>query len=86
MKLKAFYTQRFMGFKISRNNHQGLSLRKVSLNLIKENQGLHEHDDITEHMFPTTFNEETEFLSDSNTNSLKRHYIKFYWKVPYGFF
>jgi hypothetical protein len=26
-----------------------------------------------EHMIPTTLNEETEFLSDSNTNSLKRH-------------
>jgi hypothetical protein len=31
-------------------------------------------------MIPTTFNEETEFLSDSNLNSLKRHYITFYWK------
>jgi hypothetical protein len=29
-------------------------------------------------MIPTTFNEETELLSDSNTNSLKRHYMKFY--------
>jgi hypothetical protein len=32
-------------------------------------------------MIPTTFHEETEFLSDSNTNSLKRHYMTFYWKV-----
>jgi hypothetical protein len=24
---------------------------------------------------------ETEFLSDSNLNSLKRHYMTFYWKV-----
>jgi hypothetical protein len=32
-------------------------------------------------MIPTTFNEETEFLSDNNTNSVKRHYMKFYWKV-----
>jgi hypothetical protein len=32
-------------------------------------------------MIPTTFNEETEFLSDSNTNSLKRHYMTFYWKA-----
>jgi hypothetical protein len=29
-------------------------------------------------MIPTLFNEETEFLSDSNTNSLKRHYMTFY--------
>jgi hypothetical protein len=32
-------------------------------------------------MIPTTFNEETEFLSDSNLNSLKRHYMTFDWKV-----
>jgi hypothetical protein len=29
--------------------------------------------------------EETEFLSDSSTNSLKSHYITFYWKVPKDF-
>jgi hypothetical protein len=34
---------------------------------------LHEHDAIAEHMIPTTFNENTEFLSDSSLNSLKRH-------------
>jgi hypothetical protein len=34
--------------------------------LIKENHGLNEDDVITEHMISTTFNEETEFLSDSN--------------------
>jgi hypothetical protein len=56
------------------------------LNLIKKNHGLHEDDVIAEHMIPTTFNEETEFLndsnlSDSNLNSLKRHYMTFYWKV-----
>jgi hypothetical protein len=36
-------------------------------------------------MIPTTFNEETEFLSDNNTNSLKRHYMIFYWKVRKDF-
>jgi hypothetical protein len=36
-------------------------------------------------MIPTTFNEDTEFLSDSNTNSLKRHYMTFYWKVRKDF-
>jgi hypothetical protein len=36
-------------------------------------------------MIPTTFNEETEFLSDSNTNSLKRHFMSFYWKVRKDF-
>jgi hypothetical protein len=50
-----------------------LCLGKSFLNLIKENHGLNEDDVIAEHMIPTTFNEETEILSDSNTNSLKRH-------------
>jgi hypothetical protein len=49
-------------------------------NLIK-NQGLYKDDVISEHMIPTIFNEETEFLSDSNLNSLKRHYMTLYWKV-----
>jgi hypothetical protein len=49
--------------------------------LIKDNHGLHEDDHIIEYMIPTTLNEETEFLSDSNLNSLKRHYMTFYWKV-----
>jgi hypothetical protein len=62
-------------------------LRKVifELNLIKENHGLHEDDVILEHMILTSFDEETEFLSASNTNSLKRHYITLYWKVPKDF-
>jgi hypothetical protein len=58
-----------------------LCLGKSFLNLIKENHGLHEDDVIAENMIPTTCTEETEFLSDSNTNSLKRHYMTFYWKV-----
>jgi hypothetical protein len=55
------------------------------LNLIKENHGLHDDDVIAEHMIPTTFNEETEILSDNNTNSLKRHYMTFCWKVRKDF-
>jgi hypothetical protein len=55
------------------------------LNLIKENHGLNEDDVISEHMIPTTFNEKKEFLSDSNTNSLKRYYMTFYWKVRKDF-
>jgi hypothetical protein len=50
-------------------------LRKVIFNLIKEKYGLNEDDVIAEHMIPTTFNEDTEFLSDSNLNSLKHHYM-----------
>jgi hypothetical protein len=60
-------------------------LRKVIFNLIKEIHGLHEDDVIAEHMIPTTFNEETEFLSDSNLNSLKRHYMTFFWIVRKDF-
>jgi hypothetical protein len=36
-------------------------------------------------VIPTKFHEEIEFLSDSNTNSLKRHYMTFYWKVRKDF-
>jgi hypothetical protein len=36
-------------------------------------------------MIPTTFHEETELLSDRNLNSLKRHYMAFYWKVRKDF-
>jgi hypothetical protein len=62
-----------------------LCLGNSFLNLIKENHGLHEDDVITEHMIPTAFHEETEFLSDSNTNSLRRHFMTFYWKVRMDF-
>jgi hypothetical protein len=36
-------------------------------------------------MIPATFNKETAFLSNSNLNSLKRHYMTFYWKVRKDF-
>jgi predicted nucleic-acid-binding protein len=55
--------------------------RKVIFKLIKENR-LH---DIAEHMISTTFNEETEFLGDSNMNILKRHAMTLYWKVRKDF-
>jgi hypothetical protein len=60
-------------------------IRKVIFNLIKENYGLHDHDFIAEHMISTKFNEETKFLSDSNLNSLKRHYMTYYWRVHKDF-
>jgi hypothetical protein len=53
--------------------------------LIKENHGLNENDVIAEHMIPTTFKEETEFLSDSNLDGLKRHYMTFCWKLRKDF-
>jgi hypothetical protein len=73
------------GLKFPRHNNQGLMLGKIIFNLIKENHGLYEDDVIVEHMIPPTFNEKTEFLSDTNTNSLKRHYMTFYWKVRKDF-
>jgi hypothetical protein len=60
-------------------------LKKVIFYLIKENLGLHKDDVIAEHMIPSKFNEVTEFLSDSNLNSLKRHYMTFYWKIRKDF-
>jgi hypothetical protein len=62
-----------------------LCLGKSFLYLIKEYHGLHEDDDIAEHMIPTTFNEATEILSDSNLNNLKRHYMIFCWNVRQDF-
>jgi hypothetical protein len=50
-----------------------LCLGESFFNLIKDNHGIYEDDFIAEHMIPIKINEETEFLSDSNTNSLKRH-------------
>jgi hypothetical protein len=38
-----------------------------------------------EHMIPTTFHEKIELLNDSTLNSLKRHYMTFYWKVRKDF-
>jgi hypothetical protein len=63
-----------------------LCLRNSFFNLIKENHGLHEDDVIAEHIIPTTVNEKIEFLSDSNLNRLKRHYMTFYCKVRQDFF
>jgi hypothetical protein len=40
--------------------------RKVIFYLIKENDALHEVNVIAEHLFPTTFHEETEFLSEGH--------------------
>jgi hypothetical protein len=62
-----------------------LCLGKSFLTIIKENHGLHEDEVISEYMTPAKFNEETEFLSYNNLNSLKRHYMKFYWKVRNDF-
>jgi hypothetical protein len=59
--------------------------RKVFFNVIKDNHGLHVDDIIAEHIIPTTFHGETKFLSDSNLNSLKSHYMTFCRKVRKDF-
>jgi hypothetical protein len=59
--------------------------RKVLFDFNQKNHRLHEDDMIAEHMIPTTFHEETEFLSESNLNILKRHYMTFYWKLRKDF-
>jgi hypothetical protein len=43
-EITRFFKQRLTGFKFPRHNHQGLMLRKVILNLIKDNHGFHEDD------------------------------------------
>jgi hypothetical protein len=58
-----------------------LSLRNSFLSSVKENHGLNEDYDISEHMIPTIFNEKIELLSESNLNILKYHYMT-YWKAP----
>jgi hypothetical protein len=62
-----------------------LCLEKSCFHSIKKNYGIHEDDVIAEHVIPITFNEETEFLSDNNTNSLKLHYMTCHRKVREDF-
>jgi hypothetical protein len=83
MNLAAYFHLRTYGIQVSKTQSSN-RLGKSFLNLIKSH-GLHEDDVIAEHMILTTFNEETEFLSDSNTNSLKRNYMTYYWKVRKDF-
>jgi hypothetical protein len=47
---------------------------------IREKFGLKEDGGIAEQQIPTTFNEETEFLSEDNMSNLKRHYMSCNWK------
>jgi hypothetical protein len=82
MNLVAYFHAETYRIQVSKTQSlKVLCLGKSFFNSIKENHGLHNDDVITEHMIPTTFNEETEFLSDIYLNSLKRHCMTFYWKV-----
>jgi hypothetical protein len=52
---------------------------------IREKYGLKENNDVTDQLIPSTFNEETDFLSGNNMDVLKRHYMKCYWEVRKDF-
>jgi hypothetical protein len=43
---------------------------------VNTNHGLNDDDDITEQMFPTAFNDETEFLNYNNIKISKLDYKK----------
>jgi hypothetical protein len=86
MNLAAYFHSKNYGIQVSKTqSSRSYTFESLFFNSIKMNHGLHEDDFMAEHMIPTTFNEETEFLSDSNTNNLKRHYMTFYWKVHKDF-
>jgi hypothetical protein len=82
MNLAAYFHAKTIKIQVSKTqSSSSYAYESHFLNLIRENHGLHEDDNIVERIMPTTFNEETEFLSHSELNSLKRHYITFQWKV-----
>jgi hypothetical protein len=86
MILAAYFHTKTYGIQVSKtHSSRSYAYESQFLNLIKENHGLYEDNVIAEHMIPTTFHEETEFLSDKNLNSLKHHYMTFYWKVSKDF-
>jgi hypothetical protein len=55
-----------------------LCLAKCSKTLIKEKYGLHDDADVTERLIPSTFEEETNFLSTENIETLRIHYMARY--------
>jgi hypothetical protein len=85
-ELSSFFSRRNLRYSSFQDTiTKVLCLGKSFFKLIKENHGLNEDDDIVEHMIRTTFNKETEFLSNSIMNSLKLHYTTFYWKARKDF-
>jgi hypothetical protein len=52
---------------------------------IKEKSGLHDDADVTERLIPSTFDEETNFLSTENIETLRTHYMARYWKIRKDF-
>jgi hypothetical protein len=85
MSLAAYFHAKTYVIEVSKTQSSKSYAYERPFSLNKENHGLHEDNDIAEHMIPTIFNEETEFLSNCNLNSLQRHYMTFYWKVREDF-
>jgi hypothetical protein len=86
MSLVAHFHAETYGIQVTKTqSSRSYAYESHFLNLIKENHGFNEDDTIEEHMIPTIFHEEMEFLSDCYLNSLERHYMIFYWKVSKDF-
>jgi hypothetical protein len=81
MSLVAFFHAKTFGIQVSKTQLSICYVEKSLFYLMKENNRLHEDDDIAEHMILTIFIEETEYLSDSKLNCVKRHYTTYHWKV-----
>jgi hypothetical protein len=62
-----------------------ISLGKCFKTLTKERSGLDNDADVTERLTPFTFEEETNFLSTENIETLRIHYMARYWQIQKDF-
>jgi hypothetical protein len=53
--------------------------------LIQEKSGLDDDADVAEQLIPSTFEEETNFLSTENIETLRIHYMARYWEIGKDF-
>jgi hypothetical protein len=53
--------------------------------LIKEKYGLDDDVDMTERLTPSTFEDETNFISTENIETLRIHYMASYWQIRKDF-
>jgi hypothetical protein len=60
-------------------------LGKCFKTLIKQKYGLNNDADVTERLIPSTFDEETNFLSTENIETLRIHYMARYWQIRKDF-
>jgi hypothetical protein len=58
-----------------------ICLGKCFKTLIKEKYGLDDDADVAEYWIPSTFEEETNFLSTDNIKTLRIHYLANYWQI-----